>query len=197
MDYGFINRDINKTDKFTIIYIGNMGKNQSPEPVLQAVDNFPAKIKDKTEFIIVGKVFDGFDELRNKYKNVIIILHDYMPYKTAMNFSRSASLLLLINPLPIYGADLIPVKLYDYIALRKPILAIGTKGGRLEDLIDETACGKLFEKNDNREISDFIKSEFINWENKGYILLKDDKILDKYRARNNVKKLSELLNKVS
>jgi glycosyltransferase involved in cell wall biosynthesis len=195
--FDFINQEITKTDKFTILYIGNMGKFQSPQSVIESIHRLPEKIKLKTEFIIVGKVFDGFDELKKKFEDVKITMHDFMPYHSVMNYSRQASLLLLINPVPKYGADLIPVKIYDYLALRKPILAIGTRGGRLEELIDETRSGHLFETNDQNEIFNFIKSEYLEWEKTGYRILKYDNILDKYRAKDNVKKLTVLLDRIS
>ena len=195
--FDFINQDVTKTDSFKILYIGNMSKYQSPFPVLQALQKLPEDIINKTEFIIVGKVYEGCGDLQKEFKDIKIIFHDYMPYHTVMKFSRTASLLLLINPLPKYGAELVPVKIYDYFALRKPILAMGTRGGRLEDLINETGSGKLFEKNDNGEISDFIRSEYMKWEKSGYTLLRDDKILDKYRVKNNVKRLAELLDRIS
>jgi glycosyltransferase involved in cell wall biosynthesis len=195
--FDFINQDITKTDRFTILYIGNMGKFQSPLPVLQAIQKLPEEIKNKTEFIIVGKVYDGFDELKRKFKEIKIIIHDFMPYHTVMTFSHRASLLLLINPTPIYGAALVPVKIYDYLALRKPILAIGTRGGRLEELINETMSGNLFEKNDHHDILHFIRSEYQKWDEDKYRLLKYDRILDKYRAKENVKKLTQLFDRIS
>jgi glycosyltransferase involved in cell wall biosynthesis len=195
--FEFINTDVTKTEKFTILYIGNMSKYQSPLPVLQAVQKLSSEIKDKTELIIVGKVYEGFKELTKNYSSIKILTHNYMPYHKAMEFSRTASLLLLINPLPVYGAELLPVKIYDYLALRKPILAMGSKGGRLEELIIETKSGKIFEQNDVGEISDFIKTEYAKWDKIRYTLLSDDKILDKYRAKENVKKLVELLDSIS
>jgi glycosyltransferase involved in cell wall biosynthesis len=195
--FDFLNQKARTTDKFTLVYLGNMSKYQSPTPVLQALQKSSKEMKKTTEFVIVGKVFDGFDELMKKFRDIKIITHDYMPYNKAMEFSRQASILLLINPVPKYGAQLIPVKMYDYIALRKPILAIGSKGGRLEELINETGSGKLFEKNDDQQIYKFIKFEFSNWQKNGNRLLKDDKILDKYRAKNNVKKLAKLFEKIS
>jgi len=195
--FDFINKEAMTTEKFTILYIGNMSKYQSAKPILRAIQKLSENEKKKTEFVVVGQVFDGFDDLMVEFRDIKIITHDYMPYHEAMEFSRQASILLLINPVPIYGAQLIPVKIYDYIALRKPILAIGSKGGRLEDLINETGSGELFEKNDDQQISEFIRSEYFNWVKNGNRLLKANETLDKYSAKNNVKKLAEIFEKIS
>jgi glycosyltransferase involved in cell wall biosynthesis len=195
--FEFINTETATSKSFKIIYLGNMSKYQSPLPLFKALKKFPAHIKKNIDILIVGRVYTGFEKLRNEFDDLEINIQDYMPYNAAMKFSKQASLLLLINPTPVYGSALIPVKIYDYIALRKPIIAIGTKGGRLEQVFIETKCGKIFENTDQIDIYKFLKSEYTYWEKWGNRLLKDDKILDKYRVENNVRRLAELFESIS
>ena len=83
-----------------------------------------------------------------------------------------------------------PAKIFDYLSLRKPILAIGDKGGCLDELLIQTDSGRLFTENDIQEISSFIDKNIQAWIENSIILLDDNKLLDRYRTAENVKKLT-------
>jgi glycosyltransferase involved in cell wall biosynthesis len=187
-----INNDPVKSDYFQIIYFGNMSKYQSPEPVFKAIELLPTEKKSLIKILFVGNVYKRFIDNFNIFPNIKVEAQNYLPHNEMMKLGKSASLLLLINFSSVYGKGLMTAKIFDYLSLRKPILAIGEKGGSLDELLDQTSSGRLFTAHDIRDISSFIDKNIQNWIEKSVILLDNTKYLDIYRTRENVKKLVTL-----
>lgn len=183
-----------KSNQFEIVYFGNMSQFQSPEPVLRAIDSFPEDKKSRIKLVFVGNVYNGFNDLRKKFPDIQIETREYLPREKMMEHGKSASLLLLINLSTVYGKGLITAKIFDYLALRKPILAIADKGGSLEGLLKQTASGKVFTSNEVEHISTYIGNYIKEWQEKSIIYLEDDRKLDPYRTKSNVQKLTQLFN---
>jgi len=186
-----INKDIVKTDRFNIIFIGNLSKYQNPLPFVNALKLLPEKIRSATDIYFIGKVFDDYKEPLIKAG---IILKDYMPYNELIAFSKSASLFLLVIHETVYTVGYMTAKIYDYLSLRKPILAIGEKKSILEKILEQTKSGALFEKNETREMSEFIKKNFEQWEKNKYVLLAGNDHLMQYSTKDNVKELALIFN---
>ena len=96
----------------------------------------------------------------------------------------------------MYGKGLITAKIFDYLALRKPIIAIADRDGSLEELLHNTESGKVFTKDDAEKISSYIDTYLNIWQEKSVIKLNDDKKLDPYRTKTNVKKLTQLFEEI-
>jgi hypothetical protein len=191
-----INNESVNTNRFEIIYFGNMSKFQSPEPVLKAINSLPPDKKFRIKIIFVGNVFSGFNEQIKAFPHIKIETRDYLPRDEMMKAGKSASLLLIINPSAVYGKGVISAKIFDYLSLRKPILAIGEKGGSLADLLVQTESGQLFSYKDIGDISLFINKYLDIWIKESNILLEDSSNLDRYRTQNNVKKLTQIFEKL-
>ncbi|MCK4558738.1 MAG: glycosyltransferase family 4 protein [Calditrichia bacterium] len=191
-----VNNDAVKSQNFQIIYLGNMSKYQSPVPILKAIDMLPHDKKSLIQIMFVGKVYNDFIEQFNKYQDIKIETQNFLPRDEMMKIAKSASLLLLINFSSVYGKGHIPAKIFDYLSLRKPILAIGDKGGSLDELLIQTDSGRLFAENDIQDISLFIDESIKTWIEKSVILLDDNKLLDRYRTGENIKKLTRLFDQL-
>jgi glycosyltransferase involved in cell wall biosynthesis len=191
-----VNNDAVISQHFQIIYLGNMSKYQSPEPILKAIDILPQTIKSQILLLFVGKVYKDYIE-RFKNQNIKIKTQNFLPRDEMRNIARSASLLLLINPPSFYGKGMMTAKIFDYLSLRKPILAVGDKGGSLDELLIRTESGRLFSVNDIEDISFFINENIAKWNEKSNILLEDSDLLDNYRTKNNVKKLTEIFDQLA
>ena len=173
-----------------------MSKYQSTVPILKAIDMLPHDKKSLIRIMFVGKVYNCFIEQSNKYQDIKIETQNFLPRDKMMKIAKSASLLLLINFSSVYGKGHIPAKIFDYLSLRKPILAIGDKGGSLDELLIQTDSGRLFAENDLQDISSFIDESINTWIENYTILLDDNKLLDRYRTAENVKKLTRLFDQL-
>jgi len=192
-----INTSAIESKYFQIIYLGNMSKFQSPEPILKAIDMLPTDKKSQIQILFVGKIYDGFSDQFKKYKDINIDTKNFLPRDEMLKDANSASLLLLINLSSEYGKGFMTAKIFDYLSLRKPILAIGEKGGSLDELLVRTNSGRLFVKDEIKKISSYINECIEIWTKNPGKLLEDNNILDKYRTRDNVKKLTRLFEQLS
>jgi hypothetical protein len=192
-----VNVESVSSDHFEIVYFGNMSQMQSPEPVFKALDSLPSEKKSLIKFIFIGNVYRGFDDLLNNYPDIKVETRDYLPRDEMMRTGKSASILLLINLDIVYGKGLMTAKIFDYLSLRKPILAIADKGGSLNEALDQTESGRVFSKEDIKDISLFIKQHLDIWMKGPAILLDDTQKLNPYRTKNNVEKLTRLFDQIS
>ena len=189
-----INTDVVQTDRFSIIFIGNLSKYQSPMPFLEALKTLPENIRSAIDIYFIGKVFDDYKDALLKAG---IILKDYIPYKELMTFLKSASLFLLLIHETEYTVGYLPVKIYDYLSLRKPILAIGERNSIADQVLQKTESGSLFEKNELQNIADFIKKHFEQWQKDKSVLLAVNDNLMQYSTKQNVKELATIFNKLT
>jgi glycosyltransferase involved in cell wall biosynthesis len=192
-----IDNRIVKSESFMILFIGHLGEYHNIDQFFKILNSLPEEVKSVVELIFVGRVFDGFNELIDKFTQLQIVFKQYMPYQDLINFSQKASLLLKpYNVNSPYARGSMGTKLYDYLALRKPIIALGKKGSISERILEETHSGKLFEYTDRDGIINFIIENFEKWKSSGYIFLESNAALEKFTTKNNVKKLVHLMEEI-
>lgn len=193
--FEILNREKIRTDNFNILFLGNLSKIQSPESLFLALNNMSTEMISDIHIMFIGKVFEDHRRLFDVYPELKITELDYLPFHQMMEFSRSASLLLFIVHETSYSEYYIPVKMYDYLSLRKPILALGNRKSKIEQILTETDSGELIEKKDTKGISTFIKKKYSEWKANKYILLPENQSLKKYETKFNAEKLISLFEK--
>ena len=117
-------------------------------------------IEKKFEFQQVGTV--GIDEGK-KIKNQInssgfsglFKTYGYLNHKKTIQILKESTLLILINSDDETGKVTLPGKLFEYIALKKPILAL-VPDGEAQQLIDETGCGVVVNPNKPDKIKEIL-----------------------------------------
>jgi len=87
--------------------------------------------QENIKFLIVGDgdAFDDMQKIRDEYDmQSIIILTDRQPYKSMPKFIAASDICLL----PAYNnkimRDIVPIKLYEYMAMQKPVIATKLPG---------------------------------------------------------------------
>lgn len=143
------NQNYNLTKKFTITYAGGLwaGK-RDPEILFKAIkqlsiDNEVDLQDIQINFYMGYPQFDYFlNELVEKYSfENIVKIHGLAPREEVIKIEQKSQLLLLLrwdNP-DEYGV--VPGKIYEYLAAKRPILSIGSSGGIVEDLLNSTGAG--------------------------------------------------------
>jgi hypothetical protein len=134
------------TDKFTITYTGNLypGK-QSPEPLFAALHDLISAgsvAADDIEVKFYGAQAGWVDKLAERYGLTGIVKQfGIVPREIALGKQRESQLLLLLkwNDPKQKGAYL--AKIFEYLAARRPILAVGGFPDVVDELLDETKAG--------------------------------------------------------
>ena len=185
-----------KTERFMILFFGHLNKYQNWESLFRALRRLPEALRSRIDIVFVGKVFEGFRAAFETYHDLNIQQKPYMAYREMMAFARRAALLFRPLSSMSYAASGIGAKTYDYLALRKPVLAIGPRPSVMQQVLEETGSGEIFSAEAVEQIAQFIERHFRQWERPGFLSLADDARLDPYRTAHNVAQLAGLFDEL-
>ncbi len=124
---------IRRDERFRIVYTGTLWNLTSVEPIVLALEELKRtdpQLTERIEFVGVGRKTPEQRNLleRMRLTGCQLILKDYCSHTEALSEMQSAdALCLLLSDLP--GAERVaPAKLFEYLALQKPIFAVVPEG---------------------------------------------------------------------
>jgi len=122
--------------KFTITHFGTFYFGRSPRPFLEALAhcvNVEPNLARDVEVLFFGNfetemlpMTEAFLEERGLKD--LVHLKGLVPYKTGLEYLMSSHVLLLVTAPGMIGRNLVPSKIFDYLATGKPILALAPEG---------------------------------------------------------------------
>lgn len=119
----------------------------------------------------------------------------YQPHKLAVEEQARASILMLpLRKEPEYKAVL-PGKLFEYLAARRPILGIGQPDGAMARIVADTNTGETADWNDKAAMKAFVDR---HWEafRQGRTLY-DGRDVSEYSRRSLTRRMAELMNRIA
>ena len=150
-----------KNEFFTITYTGTISLSYRIERFIEAIYILPREVKAKIKIRFVGNVPD---EILNMFKNKnlgsMLEVLGYIPHKKAVDQMVNASLLLMAIPDSSDNKGIVTGKFFEYLAAKRPILAMGPTGGDVDLLLQKCNAGKLFSYNEIEPMSLFIHEIF-------------------------------------
>ena len=151
---------------FTVTHTGFLYGKRDPKCFLEAVKALMRRqaVDPKTIRVrLVGTVelpYDLQGYLRQSNLDRIVTLHGQVPYQQSLSYLRSTDLLLLLQP----GTKTqVPSKLFDYIGMGKPILAISPKDGATSLLVAREGLGVVADPDRVEEIAGTLETIYQNW----------------------------------
>ena len=119
----------------------------------------------------------------------------YIDHDKAVKQQRKASVLILpIREEPETKA-ILPGKLFEYLAARRPVLGVGTREGAMATVLQETGAGKIFDWNDTEDIKNYIDRCWTDFQ-KGD-LHTDAVDIERFSRRSTTRRMAELLDALS
>jgi glycosyltransferase involved in cell wall biosynthesis len=138
------------SEVFKLVYTGTIDKDfQDPAILLQAVAGLlQEKLIEPQHFQIhfhaYGNHMPDFDSLAKEYGLQGIVKQcAVLEYHECLRVQQSASALLVMQWNSEKGKGNPPLKFYDYLGTRRPILIVGSGEGILGDMIQETGAGRI------------------------------------------------------
>ncbi len=194
--YDVMPQQTSKLDiEFSISHIGSLLSERNPiilwevlEELCSENKHFKKDLKLKFAGIISDEIISVLKE-KDLFKNSHIL--GYLPHKEALLLQRKSQVLLLIEIDSPETRAILPGKLYEYLAAKRPIIALGPKQSDIEDIIKETASGMFFNYSDKN----ILKKQILEY----YNLFKENKLeissrnIEDYSRRELTKKFSELI----
>lgn len=193
-------RKYNVNKKFVITYGGTLHNNQFPKSFINAINELVMENKINKDLLQVnfyGKFLNGIKEKINEIDKLgIINCYEYVSHKEILEINLNSNMLFL----PIGREDefksVYTGKIFEYMRLNVPILALSPKGSVVEEVIDKTKTGRNFQYDDINGIKDFILNSFELWKSgKIYSEYRVNEI-EKYERKALTEKLVEVFNEL-
>ena len=154
---------------FEITYAGRFYGHQRLETFLKGYKKF-LEIDEQhknSRVVFYGLNFYHGDVVRLRSFNGLLNDHfittDRIPYQELLKKLRGTHVLLLLSS---KGANWLNAKIFDYLAVKRPILLVDKDYGVLEDIINNTNSGDSFENED--DVADYLSSMYekfaSNWD---------------------------------
>jgi glycosyltransferase involved in cell wall biosynthesis len=123
-------------DRVIVSHIGTVYKTASPRYYLDALDGLPDELRSRFETRFIGRISDEEKEVLQNRKSQVRII-GFLPQKKAMEQVAETDYLLLTMTNDIS----LPGKLFEYLALGKPILALSRREGEVFRILERTRAG--------------------------------------------------------
>jgi glycosyltransferase involved in cell wall biosynthesis len=137
----------NTGKKLVITHVGTAYKTSSPQFYLDALDGLPDLVRDNIETRFIGRVTDA-EQRQFENRKAEIKLLGFMPQTEALRSMEDTDCLLVTMTNDIS----LPGKLYEYMAARKPVIALSPTGGEVDRFMQETRAGWCVDYRDQESI---------------------------------------------
>jgi glycosyltransferase involved in cell wall biosynthesis len=152
-------------DKFIIGYFGMLNELRDPtilwetlERVCENDSNFHEKLEIRIGGIISQSIVERLE--KSPYLSQGLVLLGYLPHEEVFaEYQRCDILLLLLNKTD-NAKWILPVKFFEYLTARCPILTLGPKDSDLGDLLMNHKVGEVIQADDERGLEAFLIHNF-------------------------------------
>jgi hypothetical protein len=188
-----------KPDSFLLTHIGSLNKDRNPEflwKILGEKVKGDENFRDKLRIRFIGKTdFSVFESLERHGLSLCSEKIDYVPHDEALSLSADSSvLLLLINDTP-NSLGIIPGKVFEYLATRRPILCIGPRNGDSARIVSETNSGYAVNFGDEAVLNTALQELFSSYsENR---VKQNESSIDQFSRKALTGDIAQLLDEIS
>ena len=187
--------DTTKTEEFTLSHIGSLLSERNPSVLWRVLaqlleENEPFKQHFKLR--LAGVVSeDVLKSIHDSGLETYTELLGYVSHDQAIQLQQESQVLLLVEIDSLETRGILPGKLYEYIAAKRPILAIGPKNWDANQIISDTNTGATFDYESKTDLKNVILKWFAAYQ-KGN-LKTESKGVEKYSRRELTRELSKLI----
>ena len=181
--------------KFTISHIGSLLTGRNPKilwKVLSELVNEHQEFKKALQLKFIGVVStDVLESIYSYGLKPLVKLSGYVMHDEALKMQSSSQILLLVEIDSKETKGIVPGKMFEYMAAKRPILAIGPKDWDAAELITETVSGESFDYSQESDLKKVILNWFMLYQKNELSVNSSNTI--KYSRRELTKKLASEL----
>ncbi len=190
----------NHSDRFIISHLGILGYDRNPELLFKVVSELieeDNEFKKKVLLKFPGQIDYSVKECITKYGlEEYVELPGNLNRQDALQQMKDSNILLLLLNKQANAKGRIPGKLFEYLAVKRPILCLGDPEGDSAVIIKKTKAGSSCNYSNTAVIKKSILSEFDRF-NKNQNQLDTNSDIQEYSIVRLTKRISEYLNELS
>ncbi|SEL75586.1 Glycosyl transferases group 1 [Maribacter orientalis] len=182
-------------EKFTISHIGSMLTGRNPVKLWQVLSDLLKNnidFKNALHLQFIGVISDDVLQSLNDFGlQTHFKVVGYVSHEKAIEFQKTSQILLLVEIDSQETIGIIPGKLFEYMAAKRPILGVGPKNWEVADIVSDTKSGCIFEYSDDIALKNVILDWFTQYQ-KGELFV-TSKDIEQYSRRELTRKLAEYI----
>lgn len=151
----FTQQPAGREAKKVITYTGTISEAYDIDHFLEALKGPDEQLKFTVLLRFVGNMPPSVIQ-KFRDTGLDIELTGYVDHTKSIDYLLRSDMLLLVIPRVKNNQGILTGKFFEYLASRKPILAIGPVDGDLAKIMEETGCGHLFDYEDSTGMHRFI-----------------------------------------
>ena len=198
---GYDESDIQKVaieldKKFSISHIGTLNAARNPKTVwkvLSAICDENSQFKADLQIQLVGKVdFSVLENIKKFGLTENLSKIDYLSHSEAINKQQSSQVLMLLINNSGNAKGILTGKFYEYLAAKRPILAVGPTDGDANAVLTETEAGKMVDFEDEKATKEAIIDYYKRY--KAGSLKVESSSVERFSRRSLTGELANLIN---
>ena len=198
-DQDFTDLEPEKDPAFSITHIGLMGFDRNPEILFRIISELMNEIpgfKSDIKLKLAGQIDYSIKKCIAEF-NLEQTITDFgiIDRSNALRIASGSSLLLLLLNKSKNAKGRLPGKLFEYLKIRRPILALGEKDSDAEKIIQKTDSGVYFDYEDYRPLKEFLILSYRKYKNNTLFNTTGD--IEQFSVKNQVKKLASYFDEIS
>lgn len=187
------------SEKFTISHVGTISPSSNPVALWSALSKLCSQdsfFKNDLRIHLAGQVdMNVLNSIDSEGLMDNLILQEYIPHHEALEIQRNSHILLLVLSTSPSAKGIITGKIFEYLAARKPIVAVGPVDGDLSIMLNKVGAGRMFDYNDVDAMANQILSYYKGYKESNFTIVDAD--ISSYSRRKLTGQLSEILNSLT
>jgi len=186
---------------FHVGYAGALDKHEFPwRSAIDALQMLAGTVgRDRVRLVHCGYLSaQVLEYLASQGISDLVEQHGNLPHSDAMSLTAATDIRLLLLYETAYSSSIVPMKLYNYLAMNGPILAIAPESGETASIIRNTAMGCVISPQHGvRAIYDQLLEYYRAWEGGTLAVRPDADEIRQYDRHIQTGRLAALLARVS
>jgi glycosyltransferase involved in cell wall biosynthesis len=184
-----LQKESHRSARMIVTHVGTVYKTASPRYYFEALDQLPQEIRDQIETRFIGRISDTERALVESRGNNVKVI-GFVPQTEALKFMGQTDYLLLTMTNEIS----VPGKLYEYMAVRRPILAVTPDGSEVDVILRDTGAGLCAPPHDQLRIASMLMQAFEAWQNRVSLVNGSETSVRRYERARLVKQYAQMMN---
>ena len=190
-----INDDSPLDSKFTLSHIGSLLEGRNPSILWEVLSDFVKKHEDFAaafQLNLIGSVSkEVMSTICSFGLESYVCNIGYIPHIEVLEYQKKSQLLLLIEENSKETEYIIPGKLFEYMASKRPIIAIGPQASDIEKILNQTRSGTYFRYDQTAALRTLLEQHFEEYKIKKLKI--DSKGLNAYSRKSLTQQLAQKL----